>query len=395
MSKGKIWPVEWKDTQDPVSGIVVKQLTSYRAHSHHLYFTNPGWYDGGRRMLFSSDRENTTNLFSIDLESGYILQLTDYAPQNPPYETQLGSTCVNPTRPEAYYWYGRDLMVIDLHSLAERVLWTIPAGFSRSMLNCTSDGKSVCVGIHEDLSDRIRIDLHRGYVGFREIFEAHPLSRIYQLDTGGMGDKIAWEEQSWVGHVNTSPTQPHLLTFCHEGPWQLVDNRIWCLDLNKRQAVMIRPRREQESVGHEYWHADGIHIGYHGFWNDGRRFFGKTSFDNQSGIEVDFPHETGHIHSNDFNLVVGDSSREGKTVRLWRWNGASFDGPKVLCEHRSSFHTQEVHVHPRFDPAGRYVVYTSDVTGYGNVYLAEVPDFDSLPPVVQGSSPTKVHDGTQ
>src|SRR3972149_1949328 len=171
MSKGKIWPIEWKDTKDPVSGIIVKQLPSYRAHSHHLYFTNPGWYDGGRRMLFGSDRENTTNLFSIDLESGYILQLTDYAPQIAPYETELLSTCVNPIRPEAYYWYGRDLMAIDLHSLAEHVLWTIPTGFSRSMLNCTADGKSVCVGIHEDLSDQIRIDLHRGDVGVRGIFE--------------------------------------------------------------------------------------------------------------------------------------------------------------------------------------------------------------------------------
>jgi oligogalacturonide lyase len=381
MSKGRIWPVEWKETKDPVSGIMVKQLTSYRAHSHHLYFTNPGWYDGGRRMLFGSDRENTTNLFSIDLESGYILQLTDYAPQPPPYETQLESTCINPNYPEAYYWYGRDLMAIDLHSLAERVLWTIPKGFSRSMLNCTADGKFICVGIHEDLSDRI--------------FEAHPLSQIYQLDTGGASGEIAWEERSWIGHVNTSPTQPHLLTFCHEGPWQLVDNRIWCLDLNTRQAIRIRPRREQESVGHEYWHADGIHIGYHGFWSDGRKFFGKVRYDNQSGIEVEFPHETGHIHSLDFNLVVGDSSREGKTVRLWKWNGASYDGPHVLCEHRSSFHTQEVHVHPRFDPQGRYVVYTSDVSGYGNVYLAEVPDFEALPPVVQNTDTAKVHDGTQ
>jgi oligogalacturonide lyase len=101
---------------------------------------------------------------------------------------------------------------------------------------------------------------------------------------------------------------------------------------------------------------------------------------------VDFPFETGHIHSKDFELIVGDGTREGRTVRLWQWNGNGFDGPRVLCEHRSSFHIQEVHVHPRFDARRSHVVYTSDVSGYGNIYLAEVPEFDSLPPVPAGSA---------
>jgi oligogalacturonide lyase len=386
MPKGRIWPAEWMEFHDPLSGVNIKQLTSYRAHSHHLYFTNPGWYDGGRRLLFGSDRDNTTNLFSLDLESGSIQQLTDYAPQSAPYETELLSTCVNPNREEAYYWYGRDLMAIDLHTLAECSLWTIPLGFRRSMLNCTADGKLVCVGIYEDLSDRIQIDLHRGYIGFREIFEARPLSKILAVETTGAGAETVWEEHCWIGHVNTSPTQPTLLTFCHEGPWFDVDNRIWGLDLEKRQPWMIRPRKQNERVGHEYWHADGIHIGYHGAWRDGRKFFGKIRYDNQDEEEVDFPFETGHIHSNDFELIVGDGTREGRTVRLWQWNGNGFDGPRVLCEHRSSFHIQEVHVHPRFDAGRSHVVYTSDVSGYGNIYLAEVPEFDSLPPVPAGSA---------
>ncbi|MCD6289530.1 MAG: PD40 domain-containing protein, partial [Anaerolineae bacterium] len=47
--------------------------------------------------------------------------------------------------------------------------------------------------------------------------------------------------------------------------------------------------------------------------------------------------------------------------------------------HRGSFHIQEVHVHPRFSPDDRYVLFTSDATGYGNPYLVEVPEFESLP----------------
>ncbi|HUS57034.1 MAG TPA: oligogalacturonate lyase family protein [Planctomycetota bacterium] len=54
------------------------------------------------------------------------------------------------------------------------------------------------------------------------------------------------------------------MAFCHEGPWQRVDNRIWGLDIETRRAWKIRPTAPGECVGHEYWMSDGEHIGYHG-----------------------------------------------------------------------------------------------------------------------------------
>ncbi|MBM4051058.1 MAG: oligogalacturonide lyase [Planctomycetes bacterium] len=375
MSKGRIWPVEWLDYKDARSGAAVRQLTNYKGNSHHPYFTNPGWYDRGRKLLISSDRENRTNLFGLDLATGEIRQLTDLAPV-PGRETTFLSTCVNPMRDEAYFWHDRQVLALDLRSLATRVLWEMPEGFRRSMINCTADGRFVCAGIFEDLSARFRIDYLRGYVGFPETWAANPLSRIIRIAADGSGGQTVWEEKSWIGHVNTSPTQPNLLTFCHEGPWDKVDNRIWGFDLNTGKAWQIRPREAREAVGHEYWFADGISIGYHGRWPDGRKFFGKIRYDNTDRLEVSFPHETGHTHSNDFALIVGDG---GKEVRLWRWNGKSYDGPRLLCEHRSSCHVQQVHVHPRFTPDGKQVLYTSNVSGYGNVYLADVPAFEALP----------------
>ncbi|HNZ40249.1 MAG TPA: oligogalacturonide lyase, partial [Candidatus Latescibacteria bacterium] len=58
-----------------------------------------------------------------------------------------------------------------------------------------------------------------------------------------------------------------------------------------------------------------------------------------------------------------------------------FGPPRVLCRHRCSSHIQQLHVHPRFNPAGTQVLFTSDMSGYGNVYLADVPDVDKLPDV--------------
>ena len=370
MTKGRMWPREWIDYDDPLSGVHVRQLTNYMGNSHHLYFTNPGWYDGGRKMLIGSDRENRTNLLGIDFESGEMRQLTDLEPG----EIGFQGMCVNPTRDEAYFRYNRDLMALDLKTLELRKLWEQPEGFRCSMINCTADGKNACLGIYEDLSDRIRIDLN--YIGFPETWEAHPLSRIMRVPVDGSEAEIAWEEQTWIGHINTSPTLPNILTFCHEGPWRLVDNRIWGLDIETKKAWQIRPREGKENPGHEYWYADGVHVGYHGHNEDGTAFLGHIRYDNTEKVECEFPSNTGHIHSNDDSLIVGDG---GQVIRLWKKSADGYDGPRILCEHRSSMHFQQSHPHPRFLADGKKVVFTTNFRKYCNVYIADVADFESLP----------------
>ncbi len=380
MPKGRKWAPEGSDITDPVSGVRVRQLTDYRAHSHHLYFTNPGWHDGGRRMLLGSERENAANLYSIELSTGELTQLTDLAPLPAPCEVDFLGTTVNPAREEAYFWYGRKIMAVDLTTLATRELFERPQGFRRSMINCTADGKYVIAGFFEDLSDRINIDYMHGYVGFPETHDAYPESRIVKVATDGSGAEEVWSEKYWIGHVNTSPTQADLITFCHEGPWAKVDNRIWGMKLSEGKPWKIRPCTEEgERVGHEYWHGDGENIGFHGSYPDGRGFLGKIRYDNTGHEEAAFSKETGHIHSNDMSLIVGDG---GGVIRTWKWNGEAFEGPRLLCEHRSSMHVQIVHAHPRFTTDGKHVVFTSDRRGYGNVFMADYPDdFDSLPEI--------------
>ena len=122
----RTWKPERSTWTDPRSGVEVTQWTHYKGHSHHFYFTNPGWWDGGRRLLFGSDREGRTNLFSLDLADGGITQLTDSDMPPPPAETSFLFACVNPTRDEAYYWRGPDLIAIDLPTGRERTLGRAP-----------------------------------------------------------------------------------------------------------------------------------------------------------------------------------------------------------------------------------------------------------------------------
>lgn len=367
---------EKKNYKDPTSGVEVTQLTDYKGHSHHFYFTNPGWYAGGRKMLFSSDRQNRTNLFGVDLHTGEIEQLTDLEPVPLPRELEFLRASKNPVRDEVYFWHDLDLMAVDLLTRKTRTLHHLDPGWCVSMTNCSADGRHVFFGTWKDLSDQIPTDLLRGYRGFRETWEAKPRSQIVRAAVDGGDAQVVFEEDYWIGHVNTSPTQHDILTFCHEGPWDKVDNRIWGMDASTGKVWKIRPAAKGEVVGHEYWFGDGIHVGYHGYTAQGKPMLGHIRFDNAMPHECDFPGQTGHIFSLDEHMVVGDGS---DVIRMWQRDGQGYSQPRILCRHDSAMRIQQTHPHPRISPDRCHVVFTSDRTGYGNVYMAPIVEFESLP----------------
>ncbi|MFC0216726.1 oligogalacturonate lyase family protein [Paenibacillus chartarius] len=385
--KGTIWPSEWSIVHDLITGLPMRQLTNYLAHSYHLYFTNDGWVDGGRKVLFGSERANASNLFCLDLGSGEIRQLTDYRDG----KTNFQNAYVNPNGGEVYFTREAHIVALDLDSLAERTVYEAPNGYGLGNVSCTADGRLICFSLKEDLSDRIRTSLGAGYVGFEETARAKPHCQIVAVPAAGGEARVLHEERCWIGHVNASPTQPELLSFCHEGPWDLVDHRIWCLNIKTGDVWRIRDSGDRVFVGHEYWHADGVRIGYHGYTesldNADGKFIGSVRYDNTGREEESFPFQNMHIHSNNAELIVGDgqqtSAYHGEqrqdTIRLWKKIGGRLEGPRLLCRHRGSFQSQKVHVHPRFSPDGKHVLFTSDMNGYGNLYLIEVPDFESLP----------------
>lgn len=377
MGKGRIWPSERSSYTDRITGVEVQQLTNYLTHSYHLYFTENGWYEKGRKLLFFSDRGNRTNLFSMDLLDGTMTQLTDM-PGN-----DVMDACLNPEGTVAFVKAGRSIFSLCLETLTETLLYTSPDGFKIGNLSCSSDGRYVMTCIQEDLSNRIRLDLGNGYVGHRELMEAAPESRIIQVNAANGEATAVYEAKRFITHINASPKIPWLMTFCHEGPWHLVDHRIWGLDLRTGEAWKIRERlTPSEKVGHEFFFPDGETIGYHGFREDGTNFFGRIRYDNTGIEEEEFGFDTWHAHADGFGQAVVDGKGNVRTLCVWRKEGDGYNGPRVLCELRCSFHSQKVHAHPRFDPQGERLLFTSDKNGYANLYLVELPEaFDLLPSV--------------
>ena len=126
MAPIKTWPAEHVVTRDPVTGAEVIRLTTYKGNHNHLYFTSPGWYDSGWKLAIDGDRDNRHNLFSVDLETFEISQLTDLPDYGLPFENNFLVTAVDGARDVAYVYSGKDLLAVDLHSCETRKLWTIP-----------------------------------------------------------------------------------------------------------------------------------------------------------------------------------------------------------------------------------------------------------------------------
>ena len=395
MSKGRVYEDKQFRYEDAYSGREVIQLTNYLGHSNHFYFTDPCWFNDNRSFFFMSDRENQSNLFRFDLDDCKITQLTDF-------DTPGRSRgCWSEANKRLYYWRDQKIIELDPETYEEQVIYEAPPNMQpEARANPTADGKYVISRLQEDVPEA-KAAISFAYSRFHELFHKQPFMQIIrvEVETGKM--EVIHEDNRYTSHINTSHKLPNIMTFCHEGPWHMVEQRIWGLNIETGETWKIRPQDDglDLAVGHEYWFADGEHIGYHGAPRKDRNsehVFGHIKWDNSEHVERRFPFRSTHFQSLDESIIVGDGTpaavfgyqdQARPFIQLFKWNGEEYVGPRVLAFHRSTFNNQHAHPHPRFTPDGKYVMYSSDLTDYSNMYLVEVGDFDDLPELTDDLQP--------
>ncbi|GAB7021336.1 oligogalacturonate lyase family protein [Halostagnicola bangensis] len=378
---GRHWPAEAETYEDPITGTTVRRFTNYpNTTNRHLYFTEPAFYDDGRRLLFRSDRDGSRDLYSVDLESGLLTQLTDL-PQ------EIDGTTRFPDRNTALFWCGRRLVSLDLETLEIATHYERPEGYYGGHLGGTADGTRAVVALSEALDLDDERDPENREVWMNARMEAGPRSKVISvpIEDGSAEPSVHVDTERWLTHVNTSPTKPELITYCEEGPWEEAD-RIWGLNLETDETWQVRPTDADEAVGHEHWLADGEHVGYHG-WRGSRddpdAFFGQVRYDGTDRREWPAPDIYTHFHSITRDLIVGDGTHRGiPHLLLWRWDADAdgYDGPWALATHDWTG-DDDVHPHGRLSPDGSRIAFDSSRGGNeSDVYVVDVPDdLEDLP----------------
>jgi len=365
MRRPRLYPSEKRPLQDPETAAHILQLTNWRGHSNHLYFTTTSYLPGGREIVFASDRDNRQNLFKVDIESGEIVQLTDAT-----RELSGLAACASPVRREVYFFDDRELKAADADKFEETTIYRVPNDRVPSILTPSPDGRFLAFAERTDLGWEIGPQ----YQGFEEMLAESPPTTIRVVEIATGKNWAAYEDPAWCSHVNFSPARPDLICYCHEGPWQQVKQRMWIVTADGSQRYALRPQDERDAVGHEYWLGDGEHVAFHNWHREKGHLMGWIRYDNTGLVELPFPEGSSHFQSNSDNSVqVGDGRADHPYILLWRIAGG-VGKPRKLVRHQSSFHIQRAHPHPIFSPDNKWVLYTSDATGYCNVYLAKAEE---------------------
>jgi oligogalacturonide lyase len=383
---GQTWNSEIREFIDEKTGRRVRQLTS-TGNNVHLYFTENSFDVHKDEIIFLSDRasnQNKTpyedplyNLFRMDLGTGKIVQLTDEA-------EGFRSVTKTPDSHIVVYVSGNQLKKLDGRTGETLVVYEETENYHLGSPSISHNRRYVAFCRNE------KVEVTRGpnYAGFKDSYYLIKDGRIRLAYLDGSGWLDIFKDTHWLGHFQFCPDDSTLATFCHEGPWHLVTQRIWLLDFASREAWPCFRQQEQDSIGHEFWTQDGyIFFDDRGPGHDGTITSNRTQAvasdvqvrqktivpfvglaDRQGNLvkRIEMPYYCNHYHANpDNTILVGDDIDDlvlidisGERAKL-----------EVLCNHKTSWHTQSSHCHPTWSWDGGRILYASDYGGHVNLYL--------------------------
>lgn len=138
------------------------------------------------------------------------------------------------------------------------------------------------------------------------------------------------EEKNWLGHPIYRPFDDNTVAFCHEGPHDLVDARMWLVNEDGSNVRKVKDHAQGESCTHEFWVPNGSALVYVSYLK-GQQGRTISSYNPDTGVNeaVMLMPACSHLMSNfDGTLLVGDGS--GTPVDVKDTGGYTIDNDPYL-----------------------------------------------------------------
>ncbi|SET32444.1 oligogalacturonate lyase family protein [Kosakonia radicincitans] len=376
MAKGKIVQLTFRHQHDEKTGHEVIRLTPPHIICHRNYFYQKCFTRDGGKLLFGGAFEGHWNYYLLDLARHEATQLTEGAGDN-----TFGGFLSADDRSLWYVKNTRELRRVDLHTLEEHIVYQVDDDWVAYGTWVANSACTKLVGIEIKKSDWQPLT---DWQKFRDFYFTQPECRLIRIDLHSGERDTLLQEKRWLGHPIYRPFDDSTVAFCHEGPRDVIDARMWLINEDGSNLRKVRQHQPGESFTHEFWVPDGSALYYVAHQeNDPRRYLFSADPQTLENRQLMAIPPCSHLMSNeDGSLVVGDGApHHTGAIHLndpfiWVFNINSGE-QTAICQHNSSWKVldgdrQVTHPHPSFTPDNQWVLYTSDAEGMPALYLARV-----------------------
>jgi oligogalacturonide lyase len=372
----KPMPSEWIDKE---TGHKVIRLINREGSNGSFYFNNncfiPQKGSEGDIMVFSGSTPIGNQLFTVNLKTFKTEQLTN--------RRRVSGEMVCPKTREAFYNSGDSVFAVNVDTRQTRFVYAFPVGFGANASTVNADGTYLaCAKSEGDTEKEILKQYPDKKDFFNRIYDAHILHTLYVVNIKTKELRQLHQENEWTNHLLFSPTDPDILSYCHEGPWEKND-RIWNINIKTGETKLMHIRTmNMEIAGHEFFSPTG-----NTEWFDLQKPKGATFF--LSGINMKTGKEDRvyqmdrnewSIHFNvskDEKTIIGDGGDPGQVAKapdgmwiyLFKPEGDHLKSEKLVNMKNHNYHL-EPNVH--FSPDEKWVIFRANFEGPEQVYAVEI-----------------------
>lgn len=384
MAKGQQIALKFHYYQDADTGAEMIRLTPPDIICHRNYFYQKCFSNDGNKLLFAGAFDGPWNYYLLDLASQTAVQLTEGAGDN-----TFGGF-LSPDDQSLYYVKnGSHLMRVDLNTQQETLIYQVPTDWVGYGTWVANSDCSKLVGIEISRQDWQPLTDWKKFYNF---YFTNPKCRLIQIDLENGHASTILQKNQWIGHPIYRPFDDSTIAFCHEGPHDLVDARMWLVNEDGSNVRKVKSHAPGESCTHEFWLPNGealIYVSY--VKGSPERYIWSADPVTLENTKLMSMPPCSHLMSNfDGSLMVGDGSDAPVDVQdcggyhiendpyLYVFNMKQRKAHRV-AQHKSSWRVLEgdrqvTHPHPSFTPDNKQILFTSDVDGKPALYLARIPE---------------------
>ena len=362
-------PAEWLD-QDTHHRVV--RLTRMEGNNASFYFHNNPFI--GNKMVFYHADSAGKQVYTIDLKTLQSQQITAR-------QGNKNAEIVAPKSHNVFYQTADSVFCTNIDTRQTKLIFVFPTDYKAGITTLNADETMLAGSRASDEQKEILRQYPEKSQFFNRIFDAKLPNELFTINIKTGELKKIHRENTWLGHVQFSPSDPDLLMFCHEGPWQKVD-RIWHYNLRTGAVRLMHKRTvENEIAGHEFFSPDGKTI-----WFDLQIPRSVTFY--LAGTQVNTGRETRYqldrnewsIHFNvspDQQLFCGDGGDPGQVAKapdgmwlyLFRPDGDRLRAEKLV---NMKHHGYKLEPNVHFSPDGKWIIFRANFEGTEQVYAVEI-----------------------